>query len=137
MQRIFSRSLCALRSEWRRLAGDEAGAVLAFLVVLPVLAGMVALGMETGKLYAIQRMMQNAADDAALAGSIDRLAGASTQTITTDAQYEAQRNGFTNGTNGVSVSVTQPTTGAYASTPGAVQVTVSQPQSFSFGNVLN
>lgn len=137
MQRIFSRSLCAWQSEWRRFASDETGAVLAFLVILPVLAGMVALGMETGKLYTIQRMMQNAADDAALAGSIDRLNGASIDTITTDARFETKRNGFTNGTNNVSVSVTVPTSGSYANTPGAVQVTVSQPQSFSFGNVLN
>jgi len=108
------------------------------LVILPVLAGTVALGVETGRLYTIQRNMQNAADSAALAGSIDRINSQSNTTITTDAQYEAQRNGFTNGVNSVTVSVAAPpTSGTYANSTTAVQVTISQPQSFSFAGVLN
>jgi Flp pilus assembly protein TadG len=138
MLRTISRRFRALRSGWRRLGRDDSGAAVAFVVMLPVLAGIVAVGVEAGKLYNVQRQMQNAADDAALAGSIDRLNGLPGTQIQSDALYEAQRNGFTDGTNGVTVSVAAPpTSGAYASTAGAVQVTISSSQSFVLGSVLN
>src|SRR6185437_7985825 len=90
------------------------------------------------KLYNVKRQMQNAADDAALSGSIDRLNGVSNSQIQSDALFEAKRNGFTDGVNGVTVSVAAPpTSGPYVSTPGAVQVTINSSQAFVFGNVLN
>jgi Flp pilus assembly protein TadG len=137
MLRMISRRFSALRFGWRRLGRDDSGAAVAFVVMLPVLAGMVAVGAEAGKLYSVKRQMQNAADDAALAGSIDRLNGLSNSQIQSDALYETQRNGFTDGVNGVTVSVATPTSGPYASTAGAVQVTINSSQSFVFGNVLN
>jgi len=127
-----------MRNQWHRFRRDEAGAVLPLLVILPVLAGMLALGMETGKLYTIQRQMQNAADSAALAGSKDLIAGLS-GSITTDAQYEAQRAGFTNGLNGVAVNVSTSVTAPAGQTAytNAVQVSITKPMSFSFAGVLN
>src|SRR5205807_7026065 len=54
------------------------------------------------------------------------------------AQYEAQRNGFTNGSNGVVVTVNAPpTSGSNKSATGAVEVIVTKTQSFSLGAVIN
>lgn len=87
-------------------------------------------------MYRTKRQMQGAADAAALAGSVDRTNG-STATITASARYEAQRNAFQHGVNGVSVTVNAPpTSGANVATPGAVEVIVTKTQGFSLGAVL-
>ena len=67
MMQSASRMLRAAQNHWHRLGRDESGSALAFLAVLPVLAGAVAIGIETGELYRVKRMMQNSADAAALA----------------------------------------------------------------------
>jgi hypothetical protein len=136
MVRGVSRAFRAARMTWRRLWRDESGSVMSFLVVVPVLMGAVAVGVETGELYRTKRQMQSAADDAALAGSIDSLAGKNNTTITATARYEAQRNGFQDGVNSVSVTVNAPATGAYASIAGAVEVVITKSQSLSFGAAL-
>ena len=91
-------------------------------------------------MYRTKRQMQGAADAAAaLAGSIDRMAGKSTDTIpTATARYEAQRNGFQNSVNGVAVTVNAPPlTGPNVSTTGAVEVTVTKSRRASaWGAVL-
>jgi Flp pilus assembly protein TadG len=126
----------ATRNYWHRIGKDERGSMLALLAVLPVLAGAVAIGIETGELYRVKRQMQSSADAAALAGSIDRIAGR-TSSITTDAKYEAQRNGFTDGSNGVTVTVNAPpTSGPNVTTTGAVEVIITKTQKFSLGAVL-
>lgn len=138
MLRQISRIFHAIGCQGRRLRSDTSGSVVTFMVVVPVLIGILAIGVETGQFYRVKRQMQGAADAAALAGSIDRLAGKSTAIITTTAQYEAQRNGFTNGASGVVVTVNAPpTSGSYISTTGAVEVIVTKTQSFSLGAVIN
>ena len=123
---------------WRRLGRDELGSVVSLLVVVPVLVGTVALGVETGQFYQAKRQMQGAADAAALAGSLDRIAGKDAATIEATARYEAQRNGFQNAVNGVTVTVNSPpTSGANISTAGAVEVIVTKAQSYTLGAVLN
>lgn len=127
-----------MRHIFRRLGRDERGSVLTYMIVVPVLAGTAALGIETGQFYTTKRKMQNAADGAAIAGAIDRLAGKGTTTIATDASFEAQRNGFTSGSGGVTVTVNSPpSSGPNVSTTGAVEVIVTKSQSFSLGGVLN
>src|ERR1700761_3363877 len=136
MMQSALRVVRAMRNHWHRLGTDERGSMLALLAVLPVLAGAVAIGIETGELYRVKRQMQSSADAGALAGSIDRIAGRTTS-ITTDANYEAQRNGFTNGSNGVTVTVNAPpTSGPNVNTTGAVEVIITKSQRFSLGAVL-
>lgn len=139
MMQIASRVALAARSarnHWRRLSRDEGGSVIALLAMLPVLAGAVAIGIETGQLYRLKRQMQGAADAAAMAGSVERVANR-TATITSAAQYEAQRNGFTDGTNGVVVTVNgPPTSGGNTTTTGAVEVIITKSTGFSLGGVL-
>jgi Flp pilus assembly protein TadG len=136
MMQSALRMFRAARNDWHRLGSDERGSMLALFAVLPVLAGAVAIGIETGELYRVKRQMQSSADAAALAGSIDRIAGRTTS-ITTDAMYEAQRNGFTDGSNGVTVTVNAPPkSGPNVGTTGAVEVIITKSQTFSLGAVL-
>jgi Flp pilus assembly protein TadG len=107
MMRIASRVLRDARRQWRRLIRDDKGSIIALAIWLPVLAGAVAIGVQTGELYRVKRQMQSAADAGALAGAVDSIAGRTTA-ITTDAQYEAQRNGFTNNGGTVTVTVNTP-----------------------------
>jgi hypothetical protein len=137
MRRAISRTLHSVRTWGQRLAGDEKGSVLTVLVAMPVLAGTVALGIETGQLYRVKRQMQSAADAAAVIGSTDRLASANLSTITADARYEAKRNGFDYQATGISVTVNSPpTSGPNMGTTGAVEVIVAKSQSFSLGALL-
>src|SRR3954452_10496801 len=108
MMHAASRMLRTTCNHLRRLHRDESGSGRALLAVLPVLAGAVAIGIETGELYRVKRQMQSSADAAALAGAYDRVAGKSTTVIQANARYEAQRNGFTNGVNSVVVTVNAP-----------------------------
>jgi Flp pilus assembly protein TadG len=133
-----SRAFRSARLIWRRLRRDERGSVLGIFVVIPVVVGSVALGVETGQLYRTKRQMQGAADAAALSAAVDRMAGKDAAIITATARYEAQRNGFQNGVNGVSVTVNAPpTSGPNISTTGAVEVIVTKSQSFSLASALS
>lgn len=138
MMRGASRAFRSARLTWQRLLKDERGSVLAFFVALPVIAGTVAVGVETGQLYRTKRQMQGAADAAALAGAIDKVNGGTNTSATAAALYEAQRNGFQNGVGGVTVAVnTPPTSGANVSTTNAVEVIVAKPSKFALASVLS
>src|SRR5260370_2505354 len=116
------------RATWRRLGRDRSGSVISFLVVIPVLMGAAAVGIETGQLYRTKRQMQGAADAAAPAGSVDRTPGKTTATITSTARYEAPRNGFHNGTgNTVGTVNPPPTSGTDIPTRGAAQGIITNP----------
>jgi Flp pilus assembly protein TadG len=136
MMQNASRVVRSARTGWHRLVRDKAGSTLALLAVLPVLAGAVAIGVETGQLYRVKRQMQSSADAAALAAAVDIVAG-KTDTYTASAQYEAQRNGFTNGANSVTVTVNKPpTSGPNASNQSAVEVIITKTTGFSLGALL-
>jgi Flp pilus assembly protein TadG len=135
MVRIASRVLRDARRQWRRLIRDDKGSIVALAIWFPILAGAVAIGVQTGELYRVKRQMQSAADDAALAGAVDSIAGR-TSAITTDAQYEAQRNGFTNGGT-VTVTVnTPPSSGPNVRTQNAVEVIIQKQVGFGIGAAL-
>ncbi|HEY4166776.1 MAG TPA: pilus assembly protein TadG-related protein [Reyranella sp.] len=124
MVRIASRVLRDAHRQWRRLIEDERGSIILLAVWLPVLAGAVAIGIETGELYRVKREMQSAADAAALAGAIDSMASR-TSSITNDAKYEAQRNGFTDNGDTVTVAVNSPpTSGPNVRTNNAVEAII-------------
>ena len=57
MMRGASRALRSARLTLQRLLKDKRGSVLAFFVALPVVAGTVAVGVETGQLYRTKRQM--------------------------------------------------------------------------------
>jgi hypothetical protein len=136
MMQIASRMVRSARSAWDNLRRDESGSVLTILASLPVLAGAVALGVQTGELYRVKRQMQVSADAAALSASVDMMNGKGMTVATATGIYEAGRNGFSNGVNGVTVTVAAPTSGSYASTTNAVQVTIQKTMGFSLASAL-
>ena len=84
---------------------NEAGNALVITVLaLGVLLGMAGLAIDVGTLRYEKRLQQNAADAAAIAGSSNIAYGG----VTAGAQSASATNGFTDGTNNVTVTVNNP-----------------------------
>jgi Flp pilus assembly protein TadG len=92
----------SIANQLRRLRRDERGtvSVLMGLLLIP-LTGFLALGLEVSNWYLISRGMQNAADAATLAAAVNNGANYAAEARAVAALY-----GFVNGTNNVSVAVT-------------------------------
>ena len=93
--------LHSIANQVRRLRADERGAVsvmMGFLII--PLVGSLALGFEVSNWYMITRGMQNAADAAAVAAATN---GGSNFDV--EAKAVAARYGFVDGTNTISVAV--------------------------------
>jgi Flp pilus assembly protein TadG len=127
----------------RRLALKQRGQVFA-LVALALFAilGMASLAVDVGNLWTTRRLMQNAADAAAMAGA-DEIAIGGYSYVTSAAQAAAAQNGFTNGSTtiagsgAVSIAVyNPPQAGPYTANANAVEVVISQKQPTYFMRVL-
>jgi Flp pilus assembly protein TadG len=101
---------------------SEAGQTIVFLTIgLATFIAAAGLAVDMGYMRYEKRLMQAAADSAAIAGATDQNLADPSQYVT-DAQAAAQQNGFQDGVNNVTVNVSLPTL-----TPGqAVQVDVQQ-----------
>jgi hypothetical protein len=96
----------------------------------------VAFATDIGLFLIAKRQMQTAADSAAMAGAAEINYG----DVTTAAQADSAQNGFTDGSNGVTVAVhIPPSSGPHAggSKAGYVEVIVSQSQPTIFMKILN
>lgn len=104
--------------------------------MIVVLLGMTALAVDVGYWRYQQRLMQTAADSAAVAGADELLYPA--LDLQTAARNDAAANGFTdNGGTSVSVTVTNPpAAGSYSGNTNAVQVVVSAKQPLFFGGAF-
>jgi hypothetical protein len=113
---------------------SEAGQALAITVLaLGVLMGLLGLGIDVGYLRHMRTKMQQAADAAALAGASELLYGDWVAAADTD----ATSNGFTNGSNGTTITVNNPPLyGGYAGNAEAVEVIIQQAQPTFFMSVL-
>ena len=90
-----------------------------------ILCGLAGLAVDEGVFQNDRRMMQAAADSAAIAGDQEILAG-NTDSVTSAAVNDAQMNGFTKGSNNVIVTVNNPPlSGSYSGDSNAVEVIVS------------
>jgi len=106
-------------------------------LTLTALFGMLGLTFDAAYLYHLRRNAQMAADAGAKAGSIEMQNGSNKDTITDQAKAEVATNGFTDGTNGVTVTVNKPPVGgSWDGNPNAVQVIVKQAVPTSFMQVL-
>lgn len=104
--------------------------MLAWTVILPVVIGMVGLGVETGSWYLSKRNLQTAADTAALAGARET----TTTKRTSAAQYAVTQNGFP---SGVTVTINNPPlAGGYTTNNNAVEVIISKTQSLTFSSLF-
>ena len=92
----------SVRDQLRRLRADERGtvSVIMGLLIIPFM-GFLAMGFEVSNWYLITRGMQNAADASVLAAAINNSANYKTEANAVAALY-----GFVNGTNNVSIAVT-------------------------------
>lgn len=99
-----------------------------------VLLGAAGFAVDTGYHQYQQRAQQTATDSAALAGAADLSAG----TETASAQTDAASNGYTNGANGVTVSVGAPSPGdPFAGNSQAVQVVITVNHPTFFERIFN
>jgi Flp pilus assembly protein TadG len=103
-------------------------------ISMVVLMGFAALAVDVGQFWTVRRSMQTAADAGAVAGAIAlRLK----QNTNAAAQSATSLNGFTNDSQGVTVTVNNPPAGgAYAGNSEYVEVIVAQPRPTYFMRVL-
>src|SRR4051812_26055972 len=109
---------------WRRRAR---GVILITMVAsIVVILSIVGLGIGTGHLSLGKIRMQTAAD-AAVLGGVQELRARGAATVSGAAKADAATNGFTDGQNGVTVTVNKPpASGYYTGDRTAVEVTIHQ-----------
>ena len=101
----------------------------------PVLLGLTAVGTETGLWLYEHQAMQGATDSAAMSAG-NAIAAGNSDFVGSGSAVAAQY-GFVNGVGNASVAINQPpTSGPNVSTPGAVEVIISQPQKRLLSAVL-
>jgi Flp pilus assembly protein TadG len=128
----------ALRAELNRLVRDRKGAI-AVMTALTVtsLLGFAGLGTDATLWFVAKRNLQGAADAAAYSASTAFAAGANSTAYGNAAKAVAAQYGFTNGTNGVSVTVNSPpASGSYTTSSSAIEVVISQPQPLFFSSLF-
>jgi Putative Flp pilus-assembly TadE/G-like len=107
------------------LANESGQSLIIAALCTTCLFGFVALAADVGIMLREKRLLQIAADSAAIGGASDFSYG----NATTAAQAAAAQNGFTNGSGGATVTVNSPPLyGAYAGHAGYVEVIASQNQ---------
>ena len=116
---------------------NEAGQALVFAAVgLAVLMGFAGLGIDMGMLRYQKRLQQTAADAGALAGA-NNLAFPASGGVTAGAKNASAGNGFTDGTNNVTVTVNNPpASGPHTGNANYVEVLVTAVQPTYFMKVL-
>ena len=114
----------------RLITAQSAGVAVFVALCLPVVIGLAALGTEVSFWLLTQRSMQGAADAAAISASF---ANTSLTTMKNQAFAVAAQNGYTNGSNGVTVVVNSPPSqGNFTGNATAIEVIVKQTQARLF-----
>ena len=104
----------------------EGGAIaIMFALMLPVLVGIVALGVDVGLWFKDRRELQTMADAAAVSAAIENTNGATAAEIIAIAQIEATANGFDATTDTLDYAST-PTSGAYVGDSGYIEVQITR-----------
>jgi Flp pilus assembly protein TadG len=118
-------------------ARREKGSVLLMCALaMPVLIGLAGLALDAGTMYVERRNMQTAADAGALGGASE-IYRQQFSLVTSSAQAATTANGFTDGTNGVTVTVNRPqASGYYTGNLEYVEVLINQPSPTYFRRFL-
>ena len=113
---------------------DEKGQALIMTALgFSILLGFMSLAIDTGILFRAKRKMQIAADAAATAGAQDYLYNGDTTKAKATARAISGLNGFTDGTDSVTVTVNNPpANGANAGVAGYTEVIVDKPVPMTF-----
>lgn len=104
-----------------------------FALVLIVMIAMTGLVIDGGDTFAQRRDMQNAADSAAMAGAYSYVNTSSSGSAIAAGQANAAVNGYTNDTNGVSVTITVTDSGPNGTT---VKADVTGPHRNYFSGIF-
>ena len=108
--------------------------MLLVTIALIALLGLAGLATDAGLLWTEKGQIQTAADAAAVAGALAVVSGGN---VTSAAKTDSSVNGFTDGTNGVIVTVNHPPgSGSYAGDSSAVEAIVSKPEPTFFLRAL-
>jgi Flp pilus assembly protein TadG len=100
----------ALKSMIGWLKGDRGNVALLFALMLPMVIGGAALGVETTYWYLTRLQMQSAADAAAIAGAMEKRSGGTIAGTTVVAKKAATDNGYSDAMGTIVVN-TPPTSG--------------------------
>ena len=127
----------------KTLLREESGQTLIFVALsMTVILGFTAMAADVGTLLHDKRNLQIAADSAAIAGAVEEKVSSVTGNIQAAGQTASTQNGFTNGSNQVTVTInTPPVNGPHAGAAGYVEAIVSQVEPvffmklFSFGSM--
>jgi Putative Flp pilus-assembly TadE/G-like len=113
---------------------QESGQTLVFVALGMVMIGAIlGLAIDLGYMRYMKRRLQTAADSAAIAGAAEINYG----DVTAAANADAASNGFTDGTNGVTVTVNNPPlAGPNQGKPGYVEVLISRIQPTFFIRIV-
>jgi hypothetical protein len=122
-------------SSWKSLLEDESGNVLVIAALsMTLLLGFGALATDVGVMLHVRRGAQTAADSAAITGAYELYYS----DLVSAAKADAARNGFTDGSSGVSVAVNNPPLhGPSAGNAGYVEVIVTKTQSTFLMRLFN
>jgi hypothetical protein len=112
----------------RRGAQPERGFVMITMAAMTIgLVAFLGLAFDIGYLEWTRRLLQNAADSAANAGVLEVMAGSTNSVVVSAANADSSLNGYTNGVNGVTVTVNHPPLSGYSTgSSSAVEVIVSR-----------
>lgn len=113
----------------RKMLRDERGmAMMMTVLAMSVLLGFMGLAVDVGTLFHVKRELQTAADAAAVAGTLEYLYTSDTSKAISYADNASAANGFTNGSNGVVVSASDPPSdGPNAGNSSFFEAVVSEP----------
>lgn len=93
--------------------GESGQAIIIIAITLLGMLMMVGIAIDAGQLYSAKRSMQEAADAATYAGAVAIYNGGTQTDAFNAATADATRNGYTDGVNGVTITVRQPLTAPY------------------------
>jgi len=107
-------------------------------LMLTVFIGFVGLAADTGYFFDYRRRMTAAADSASVAGAMEAKRNPTSTQVTTVARAAAAASGFTNGTNGITVTVNRPPVSGYnVGNNKFVEVLINRPTPTFFMRALN
>src|ERR1039458_6745431 len=116
----------AVRGTVRACGGRQGYVMVTMILSLTVLLSFLGLGIDVGYEEYVKTRMQAAADAAAVGGAQEVRASGSTNLVTA-AKGDAAANGFTDGSNGVAITVNNPPATGYSTADStAVEVLISQ-----------
>jgi hypothetical protein len=112
--------------------------LLTTAVSITVLLGFLGLSVDVGFLQFQKRRIQSAADAAAAGAAFQLAAQAGSDAARTEGKYDSAKNGFTDGSNGVTITINiPPSTGNYTTNNYAAEAIVRQANPTYFMNLFN